>query len=150
MLWPDFPARVAEWSKGQDSVWTDGLVSTHTAFISGPGRSKKAGKNYSSYGLLMMPPKTERCVYRVQSYGDADCVVGFSFVDPLPGHQDFTQQFTIIGDQKCNTAVAIPPISDGTKVVCFALLSKSTKLELSYLSVQRLVGKPPQYASSVS
>lgn len=159
MLWPDSPVRVATWGTAETSVSPpvsqDGAVSTHTGYVRGPlATPTLTAPQAQAYGLAMLPPKLERAVYRVQADGDQNGFVGYAFADVSGGAGEIAladADVVFVGGLNCDTAVVIPPHpSDPDLAVLFFLMTREDEMSESFLNVQRCIGRPPQYANSMS
>lgn len=159
MLWPDATVKVATWGAGEASlappISQDGTVLSHQGYLRGPGAVPGISSNRMAYGQAYLPPNpAERCVYRVQADGDGQASVGYAFLDVSGGAGDVNPadaDFVYLGNLPVDMAVAVPPhASDPSLSLVFCVVTGDDTLAYSFLSVQRLVGRPPSFASSVS
>lgn len=159
MLWPETPVRFATWGATETSisppVSQDGVVSSHTAYVRGPvANPTLTAPEAQAYGLSMLPPGAERAVYRVIADGSGEGFVGYAFADVSGGAGDIAladSDVVFVGGLNVDAAVCIPPHpSDPDLSLLFFLMTRDADLAESFLSVQRLVARPPSYACSVS
>lgn len=145
----DFSA--ASWNIGNDSTVGQRINSAASEYLSVTNSSEA----YLFGCKILPPPAGEFVPYRLRGAchfgGRVSWGVGFA-----TGGNACTEQKLLVSDKTCDTIVACLGQSDGDTNFddplffwCLAERNSSTDL-FSHISVQRLISKPPQYASASS
>jgi len=120
--------------------------------------TQSAGNVMSAGCLILPPPDGDAVPYRVRGYatGGLDTLWRFGYRTAGLGVEE-ANQCTLIGAGPCiDTVVLINPLDSGDThygdpLIFFGSVAREAAADVAMsLSVQRLIAKPPQYASAVS
>lgn len=161
MFWSNIFNR-RSWSAGNQWMANNCLVGgagnveqTHNGWSSVPDKDETLAK---SVGCAMIGPlEDDWTPFRVKGGGTGvETAFGYGYADGGWSQGDDTIsacRFFAVG-RHIDEIVVVPPIAEGeahhgSPIVFFAHLRAGSVMQMSFCSIQRMVGKPNQYAAGV-